>query len=487
MNKVINNSLLYLAQIAISGVLMLVLMPIVSQYLTPDELGQFVLAQVYSGIAVGIANFGVLVGYTRNFFIFEKSNRKSAQLIFTAVMFASFNLLLLLILVYLYQTNIAQMIFSNNHSVNLLLTVLVGTSASSLSQYYLAYLKNSGMAKSYVSHMIAYSIVNFAIAIIVLMKTNLGPMSLAYAWAASNLILFFLLFTIHSKKLPVVGFSVEMLREMLKISIPLTPRVFFGSLNTQLDKILLGVIGSTSVVGIYHIGQTLALFVFQFITGLGRVFQPEIYRKLFAEKHHGNSDEISNYMLPFFYFSIFLSLLIVTFSNEFVLWFLSKEFIDAIIVIIILTMYYSLFFFRKITGAQLIYAKKTFTTTLLMLTGMVVNIILNVPFIIKWGIVGAAWATTITGVLMTIVGYFFAQKYARILWHWRLFFIIYSVFLLSVIWTLIDYHGVINMSYITIFLVKLFLVGFYIFLGFKLTIIDMVSIKSTIFSLMRNK
>ncbi len=87
MSKSIHNTLIYLIQIAVSGVLMLVLMPIISNYLTPNDLGIFVLAQVYTSVAVGIFNLGVLVGYERNFFVFEKSNEKSAKLISSALIF----------------------------------------------------------------------------------------------------------------------------------------------------------------------------------------------------------------------------------------------------------------------------------------------------------------------------------------------------------------------------------------------------------------
>jgi len=477
MNNTIKNSSLYLIQIAISGALMLILMPIISQYLSADELGQFVLAQVYSGVAVGIANLGVLVGYERNFFIFEKSSVKSAQLISTAIIFVSFNLLILILLFYLYQSDISQIIFSRNYPINILLTVLIGTVASSLSQYYLTYLKNFGVVESYIKYVVAGSIINFFIAVMLLMQTDLGAMSLAYAWAISNSILFLLLFFICGKQLP-IGFDLKMLKEMLKISIPLTPRVFFGYLNTHFDKILLGLIGSTGAVGIYHIGQTFALLIFQFMTGLGRVFQPELYRKLFAESHLKNLDDINNYMLPFFYFSILVALFVAMFSNEFILWFISNEFSDAIIIIIILSIYYSSMFFGKITGAQLIYAKKTHITTLLMLVGMAINIGLNVPFIIKWGIVGAAWATTITGILMTTIGYFVAQKYTRIFWHWKLFFALYSVFLLGVIWSLIDYNNLISINFMTVIIIKFLLVSLYIFLGFKLSIVNKSVVKS---------
>ena len=317
MHSTIKKTTLYLLQIAISGILMLVLMPIISQYLAPSDFGQFVLAQVYASVAVGIANLGVLVGYERNFFIFEKSSKDSAKLISSAVVFVTFNLVILLVAVYIFQLEISSLILSDKTPNDLLLIVFVGASASSLSQYYLTFLKNSGLAKSYAKYMIVSSTIYFSLAVVFMVQLSLGVMSLAYAWIASNLILLFSLFLTLRRKLP-VSFDKKMLKGILKISLPLTPRVFFGLMNTQLDKILLGLIGSSSLVGIYHMGQTFALTIFQFMTGLDRVFQPEVYRKLFASKHINSPHEINNYILPFFYISIFVALVVALFSKEFV-------------------------------------------------------------------------------------------------------------------------------------------------------------------------
>ena len=44
MSEPIKNASLYLLQIAISGALMLVLMPIISKYLSPNDFGMFILA-----------------------------------------------------------------------------------------------------------------------------------------------------------------------------------------------------------------------------------------------------------------------------------------------------------------------------------------------------------------------------------------------------------------------------------------------------------
>ncbi len=140
-------------------------------------------------------------------------------------------------MVYIFQLDISNLIFSTSVPNNFLFVVLVGTSASSLSQYYLTFLKNSGLAKRYFKYMITNSIVNFMVAIFFITQSNFGVMSLAYAWISSNTTLLASLSLTLGKKL-LVDFDMRMLKEMLKISLPLTPRVFFGYINTQFDKIL---------------------------------------------------------------------------------------------------------------------------------------------------------------------------------------------------------------------------------------------------------
>jgi len=474
MHSTIKNSTFYLSQIAISGVLMLVLLSITSQYLMPDELGQFVLAQAYAMIAVGIANFGMLLSYERNFFEFEKSKEDSAKLISSAIIFVVFNLTILLSVVYLFQLEISNLILSENAHSDLLLVVLVGVIFSSLSQYYLTFLKNSGLAKSYAKYVIVNSVIYFSLAVVFMAKLSLGVMSLAYAWIVSNLILLALLFLALRKELP-IGFDKEMLKAMLKISLPLTPKILFGFMNTKLDKILLGLIGSSASVGLYHMGQVFAATIFQFMTGLDRVFQPELYRKLFADKHANNSYEINNYILPFFYISIFAALIVVLFSKEFVLLFLSGEYQKVTPIISILSIYYASLFFGKVTGNQLIYAKKTYLTTLVILLGIAINFGLNIPFIINWGIVGAAWATTISGVIMTMLSFYFAQKYAKITWQWKSIFVIYSFFLAVTAFTMVDYSFSIDLY--KILMMKFLIVFFYIIIGFMLKIISTKKLK----------
>ena len=238
---------------------------------------------------------------------------------------------------------------------------------------------------------------------------------------------------------------------------------------------MLGLIATTGSVAIYNIGQLIAQTIFQFMTALGRVFQPEVYRKLFA-KEQDNLLEINNYILPFFYVSILIALLVALFSKEFVGLFFPIEYSQATLIVLILSIYYASLFFGKITGNQLIYAKKTHITSLLMLIGVTLNVSLNFVFIKNWGMVGAAWATTISGLIMGLVAYFVAQKYVKILWQWKKYWFIYLLFLLTIVFALADYKDYINAD-IFVLIVKVALVLGYITLGFWLKIITMNQLK----------
>ena len=240
---------------------------------------------------------------------------------------------------------------------------------------------------------------------------------------------------------------------------------------------MLGLIGSTEVVGIYSIGQKISHVIFQFMSSLGRVFQPEVYRKLFANKHQTNVDDIHNYILPFFYVSIFVALLVAVFAKEFIVLIFPKEYADATTVVMILSIYYSALFFGKTTGNQLIYAKKTHLSSALMLAGIAINVALNIPFIMTWGMVGAAWATTFSGVILGFMTYFVAQRYAKIIWQWRIVWSVYAIFILGIVFALADYSKVMFINDYMSVVFKSWIIFVYIIIGFKLKILTKARIK----------
>jgi O-antigen/teichoic acid export membrane protein len=428
-------------------------------YLTPGELGQFALAQVWIMLSANLANFGLKGSYERTFFAYEQTD-ESAQLLHSALIFVLVNLIIIFGFLWIFESHIKGLILNNPDQSHLLLWIFLGIALSELSEYYLIFLKNAGLVSHYVKFTLIRVIVNFIVVLVLLHFFQFKTLSLAYGLVASNIVL--LLILILHQGMP-LSFNKRLLKEMLKIALPLTPKILLSSLNSKIDKMLLGAIGSTELVGVYHIGQSIALIVFQVMVALDKVFKPEFHRKLFANKYGNNSTEINNYILPFFYTSIFIALLFGLFSADIVAVLFSRKYNDLPIIAVILSINYAVIFFGIVTSAQLIQAKKGFVIIYLALFSLVLGSILNVIFIYYWGIFGAAWAVTVTTAISTIMGFLFAQKYIKIYWDLKSIFIVYAVYIFSMAFSLLSEMGAINVNGYLLLFCKISLVFIFIY------------------------
>ena len=125
---------------------------------------------------------------------------------------------------------------------------------------------------------------------------------------------------------------------------------------------------------------------------------------------------IGRYLTPYLYISAFVGLLIALFAEEVIGILTPKEYHEAADIVTILSLLYVTYFFGK--QPQLIYAKKTFLISILTVGTIGLNVLINVPLIIQLGVIGAAWGTLISGLIMGAVTFFLAQHYYRINWEY---------------------------------------------------------------------
>ena len=112
-----------------------------------------------------------------------------------------------------------------------------------------------------------------------------------------------------------IHFKVKLLKENLKLSLPLTPRVFFGTINTQFDRYMLGMINTTTGVGIFDIGQKIANLGFIFLNVLQHVYAPEVF-STYMKNPKKFSKNIAEYLILFLFKSFFLFFIRFIFSRN---------------------------------------------------------------------------------------------------------------------------------------------------------------------------
>jgi len=284
----------------------------------------------------------------------------------------------------------------------------------------------------------------------------------------AGIFLFLLLLYLFLKELH-FSLNRSILLESLKISYPLTPRIFIGVLNTQFDKYMIGLLVTIGNVGVYHIGKRISELVFGFMTAIENVFNPQVYQRMFGQ-HEQGSESIGRYLTPFLYISIFVALSVALLSEELLTILTPVSYHGAIPVVTILSMYFGFLFFGKIVGMQLIYSKKTHITSLLTFLSVGLNVGLNIPLIIRFGAVGAAWATLLAGLISGIISLLVAQHYYKVLYEWEKITWIMGTFFTGVI--IIFSMHLLAFPYLWSLFLKGIIVAIFINLGVRYGIIS---------------
>jgi O-antigen/teichoic acid export membrane protein len=168
---------------------------------------------------------------------------------------------------------------------------------SHISYYYLTYFKNSEVANRFVIYTIGASLINLIVSLVLVAYLHIGVIGIIYAQVYSGAILFGILSYVFITTFT-NSFSKEILVGSVRISYPLTPRIFLGVIGTQINKYMIGLLASVGGVGIYSIGEKVSYMIFAYMTAIQNVFSPQVYKRMFDLEEKGG-EAIDRYLTPF--------------------------------------------------------------------------------------------------------------------------------------------------------------------------------------------
>lgn len=463
--KQIKNSAIYMLPVLIGNALPLVTLPILTRILSPEAYGVLGLAQIYVFFVSGIANFGLTVGYERNFFEY-KAKSNGAGLLYSTVLFVTFTFIFCGIITFLFKNQLSHWIIGSTEYADILFWSYCAGGIAGLKIYYLTYFKNSENAKLFALYTIDENLLGVIFSLFFVVYLGVGVIGLLWGPFLASSIIFIALTFRFIRFLP---FSLDnnALKESLKLSLPLTPRMFFGVIGNQFDKYLIGLMNTVGGVGIYSIGQKIGYIVFTFMTAIQNVYSPKVYSKMFELGKEGG-ESIGRYLSPFLYLSVSIALLVSLFAEEVISILTPKSYHDAIEIVSIFSMLYATYFFSK--QPQLIYAKKTYISSLLTFLSIGLNILINVPFIMKWGVIGAVWGTFLSGLISGTVMFLVSRHYYKIHYEYGKVALIYGIFFGSVMTIIVLRYF--EFPYMMQLLVKMMSLFIYTYLGVALNILS---------------
>ncbi|WP_125590197.1 oligosaccharide flippase family protein [Companilactobacillus jidongensis] len=197
------------------------------------------------------------------------------------------------------------------------------------------------------------------------------------------------------------------LKPSLVLFLPQIAMQIYGVLN----KTMLGVMVSVQATGYFDQSDKMVKMALAIVTATGTVMLPHV-ANAFAR---GEVEKTRHYLYQSFRFvsaiAIPIAFGLMAVTAKFVTLFFTKRFLSVIPIMIIESVVIILIAWSNVLGIQyLIPTKQMKSYTISVVIGAVVNIIFNIPLIIKWGAVGATIATVLSELSITMYQLFSIRK-----------------------------------------------------------------------------
>ena len=212
-------------------------------------------------------------------------------------------------------------------------------------------------------------------------------------------------------------FSGSMLRQALAFGLPKMPHGLAHQILNLSDRKLIEVFLDLAASGLYHIGYMMGTGVKFFLSAFELAWAPLVYSQL-----ERGEDAARNVLarLATYAFVVLMGfgLLNAVFGRE-LLWLMAEpEYHDAHAVIPIVVLAYMIQGLFALTSIGIGISKKTTYFPVITLSAATLNMILNILWIPRYGIEGAAWATVAGYGLMAVLGLWFANRHFPIPYEW---------------------------------------------------------------------
>ncbi len=212
-----------------------------------------------------------------------------------------------------------------------------------------------------------------------------------------------------------LGFSAPMLRSAAAFGVPKVPHGLAHQVLNLSDRKLIEIFLGLSSSGLYHIGYMMGTGVKFFLSAFELAWSPFVYAQLSKPDAARTLARLATYA---FATLVGCGLLNAVFGRELLFLMATPEFHAAHTVIPIVVLAYMTQGLFALTSIGIGISKKTTYFPVMTLSAAVLNVVLNILWIPRFGVEGAAWATVAGYGLMALMGIYFGHKHYPIPFEW---------------------------------------------------------------------
>jgi O-antigen/teichoic acid export membrane protein len=396
-----------------------ILLPIYTRYLTPSDYGIISSMQVLSAILTVFFTIAIDRSIYRLYFDYktDKDKRDYLGTITISIFFISMIILLLLFVFKGVVGGIYKTIEFYPYYVYAILTAFFAV-FSIIPKIYFQLNKNAGK-------FVIISILQFLLSTGFILWFVIGEKSgadgMLKGMMFANIVLL-PVFIYVSIKIINFTFNAQILKESIAFSLPMIPALLSAWVLNLSDRVFIERYLDIHDVGIYSLGYKIAGLVHVFAYAFFYAYGPVFYKLANSENQEIAKIKIYNYNNIYIKTILIMLFLIALFSKEAIQLLLDPKYYEAYKIVPIIALAYFISEVSGLFNLMIYQEKKVIALASIGIAGAILNILLNFLFIKPFGLMGAAYATIISFIVIIFLSWMLAKKCYYIPIEWRKLF-----------------------------------------------------------------
>lgn len=408
-NKFLKIGIIYTIGQLLTKAMSFVMIPIYTKELGVIGFGQLSIVDAVMNFISSFLIISIYSGYIRFYRDYEEEKRNKLRN--TAITFALIMAIINIVLSITVGKYISKYIFDfeNSYSIFILLifrSLLAQFITLLMCDYNLNYNAQKTVLISFVQMIFDLIFVSYFV-----VWGNKGITGIYLGYICSSLIILVSLVVKQIKRIK-VEFDKDMFKDMFKFSFGLIPCNLSATVLDLADRYFLSGYKGFTQTGIYSMGYKVGMLIDPvFISPFKSIFTTFKFQ-MWNEK---DGKKRMNEMFINYHLLGCLIIILLTVGSELIILVLSnREYLGAVNLIPLILFSYFLYGENEFFSLGIQVRNKTYITSIIMLIGGSVNIILNMIFIPKFGMYGAAFATLLSYIVINKINIFVSKKYYEV-------------------------------------------------------------------------
>jgi O-antigen/teichoic acid export membrane protein len=372
-----------------TNALAVVSVPIFTRLLSEADYGMIALFQAYSGIMIALLSLNAYTAVSRYFYENKEDFKQfvGTTLVFVFLIFGSVALPFCV-----WYRHIGDVMgLPGLLPIFLIFICLFQILRSIYIQILIPQKKSKEVA--IINTVKGYAAVAFGIVFVYLLKEN---KYLGRIWA--NLLVFSIFsvfFLLKLRKYTELSVNFNHIKYIAHFSFPLIPSTLSGTILSQFDRIMISSTLGLASAGLYSLGYNIGTILLIAVSAIQMAIIPDFYKFI----RNNEYDRLDFLIKRIFSFITIAALGLVFFAKEIGMVLADKKFHPGLTVVPVIVIAYTFFAMYLVYGKYITYEKKTYYSSIVVLSSGMLNIVLNVLLIPRYGYIAAAYTT--------LVSYFF--------------------------------------------------------------------------------